>query len=458
MTLNRKYIIFQLFVALCLMEFNLPLLASADKEVEIPLLIQKFKSLLKDRNEAMNKITTYGDEAIPILVGALSHSPNSGSSAEIAFGVVRTLEQIGSPRAIETLGTLVLEHTYMGVTTRDSAVKRAIYALEKMGPEGENQLIRALANKDNQIQFWLAEALTRKGDTVAIKGLISALPNIHAAKALGKIKSPRAVEALVSTLPLHYSIVALGEIKDPRSIVPLMRELNKKPNEVNTEFLFMSNLPPNTTIKEKQDLSKNIPFITSLNNSKNRAVEEALSELDVPLIPRLYEIAAEIPTNIDLVQQQTEFADRLISLLVSKNIKDRFIAEFAIVRVARTIEPSIIKALNSSNNEHLRKEVAGQMGKMQGQKIENALVNALADKNPLVVAYAARSLGELRSQSAIEPLKKVALTGSLFERRGAVWAISRIGSPIEKTLLKDICNDKDEYVRRNARCSSLDGT
>ena len=431
-----------------------PYIVAGDNTAAIRGLINKFPTSVtkNDVSSTAIKIAEFGPEAVPLLIESLSHE-----TYYVRTGVIQSLDKINDPRMIDALGEM-LAKIVVPPSSAYGPENLAVEILERHGADGIRGLECAIATRDDYIKRKVTEALGRSNNPNAVPVLISVLPYHYAVVALGKLKDPKAIEALVSILPLNTAIVSLGEINDPRAITPLLREIHKKPTEVNTEFLLAGNIPSNISIEEKQNLTKNMSLLTGIKNSKNEVMKEALSELGVPLVPRLYEVAAEIPTNIDLDHQLNEFADRLISLLVSKDLKDRYIAEFVIAKIGRAIEPSIIKALSSNSNSHLRKAVAEQMGKMQGVKIENALVKALADQNPLVVAYAAHSLGELRSQSALEPLKKVAITGSLFERRGAVWAITKIGSPTEKAFLKDICNDKDEYVRRNASCGSLDGT
>ncbi len=292
--------------------FNLPLRASSEHGEEIRLLIGKFTVMPKERDEAINRIVSYGDEAVPILVASISTT--SGVSG-IAQNSVRSLERIGTPLAIESLGKLVLEHSYREWTPKDIAVEWAIKSLERLGPAGEKELVRALANKDSQVQYWVSDALARIGSPTAVAGLISDLPDIHAANALGKIKSCQAVEGLVASLPSPQSIIALGEIKDPRAIVPLLRLMHE---------------------------------------GKNYSAEEALTELEFPMIPLLYKVAAGIPKNIDLVEQQTMFTDRVVHLLVSQKVNERFLAEFAIEKIGKLMAPSLAKALERSDDEHLR--------------------------------------------------------------------------------------------------------
>ncbi|MEA5115547.1 MAG: HEAT repeat domain-containing protein [Geobacteraceae bacterium] len=421
---------------------------TADNNAEIHRLINSFTTAVTKNDVAIaaKKVSAFGPEAVPLLIEALS--PMEYRSR---YGAVQSLGLINDERVIDALGEMLAQMPEQypagyGHIPEDMAIE----ILEQRGPDGIRGLVRALQTRDDFVKMKVVEALGRSNNPNAVPVLISVLPHRNAVVALGKLKDPRAVEALVSLLPLYEAIISLGEIKDPRAIVPLLREIYKKPNEVNAEYLLAGNFPSNISIEKKRNLINNIPLITELKKSRNKVIEDALSELGFPLHPKLYEIAAGIPTNIDLAQQQALFADHLISLLVSQKLEERYLAEFVIARIDRLMEPSLIKALNNSNNMHLRKAVAEQMGKMQGPNIENALVNALTDQNPLVVAYAARALGELRSQSALEPLKKIAIGGSLFERRGAVWAITKIGYPAGKAFLKELCNDKDEYVRRIA--------
>jgi HEAT repeat protein len=127
-------------------------------------------------------------------------------------------------------------------------------------------------------------------------------------------------------------------------------------------------------------------------------------------------------------------------------------SEIAITKIGRLIVPALIKALSSSDDIHLRKAAAEQLGRMPWEtNAENALIKALQDRNPLVVAYAAYALGEQRVKSVLGPLKIITKKESPFERRGAIWAITKIGSVESVTFLKEFTNDKDEYVRMIAK-------
>lgn len=159
-----------------------------------------------------------------------------------------------------------------------------------------------------------------------------------------------------------------------------------------------------------------------------------------------------VPDNIGLVEQQAIFYDYVVQLLGSKTTNDRFMAEIAITKIGRLIVPALIKALGSSDDIHLRKAAAEQLGRMPWEtNVENALIKALQDRNPLVVAYAAYALGEQRVKSVLGPLKILTKKESLFKRRGAIWAIAKIGSIESITFLKEFTNDKDEYVRMIAK-------
>lgn len=414
---------------------------SAANSSEISSLIQRFNTL--EHDAAIIKVACYGDDATPVLVEAIS------SSAASKYYIVQALSLIGTPRAIEALSDLILK---CDDNNYDLGVRLAIESLEHLGLRGEKALIRSLANKNSTIQSLVSDALVRIGNPDAISGLITDLPSMYAAKALGKIKDHRAVGPLVKTLPLHYSIIALGEIKDQRAAVPLMREIHKTIKESNVEYLLDGNVPSNLTMKEKNDLRYNIPLLTELKKQRNILIEEALSEIGMPSMPKLYEIAAKVPDNIELDEQEAIFADHVVQLLVSEKTSERFLAEIAIAKIGKLIVPALMKALNTSDDVQLRKASAEQLGKMKWEpNVENVLVNALQDRNPLVVAYAACALGELKAKSALKPLVVVAKKESIFERRGAIWAIARIGSDEGKTVLKEFINDKDVYVRTIAK-------
>lgn len=75
------------------------------------------------------------------------------------------------------------------------------------------------------------------------------------------------------------------------------------------------------------------------------------------------------------------------------------------------IVPSLVKALASDNNPHVRAEAAKALGMYRfdtdsnkGDRIVDPLIEALKDKNPWVRLCAAHSLGEYQAQKALEAL------------------------------------------------------
>jgi len=115
--------------------------------------------------------------------------------------------------------------------------RRAIRALEKVGPSAVKPLIAALKSEKSRARAGAAEALGKIKDARAVEPLIDVLrdniSNVRAAaaEALGEIKDARAVVPLIALLQdidsdvRSWAAKALGEIKDARAVEPIIAAL-----------------------------------------------------------------------------------------------------------------------------------------------------------------------------------------------------------------------------------------
>lgn len=376
---------------------------AADSSMEISRLIERFSSgHLEKRKASVKAVAAYRTEAVPYLIEALK-SPNFSIKSNAA----EALGEIGDQRGVEPLVAIlplpaaVAALGKIGGPSAIDALGKMLIQLPEIYPSGyghtaENLAVGVLGSFGPAGVEPLARALATRDQYV--RG--------NVADALGRLRDPRAVEALIGALPMRQAAIALGMIGDPRAIVPLLQLVLK---------------------------------------NRSESAECALQQIGFDLIPPLHGLVDGLPFSGDV----TMLTDRIVALLASRKRDERLLAEFAVERIGRFAVPSLIKALNDKN-ARLRRAAVELLERVRDSRGEEALIAALLDSDPLVVARAAHALGEIGSRKAMAPLMKLAGTGSKFERRSAVWAIARIGDPQGSALLFELRNDRDEYVRRIA--------
>lgn len=186
-----------------------------------------------------------GDAAVPFLAEELSHS---NSKRKIASA--QALGKIGTPSTIKPL-TAALEDSSQNVRIA------AVNALAQINdPNALSSLVAALDNSNRFVRLEAAQALENQIDASRevqsdslLQTLLTSLQDNNrnvrqmSARLLGKIKDPRATIPLIKTLEdPEYEVreeasVALRNIKDPQAIEPLVKALNSKNAEVRAHVI-----------------------------------------------------------------------------------------------------------------------------------------------------------------------------------------------------------------------------
>ena len=155
------------------------------------------------------------------------------ADAEIRRRGVKTLGQIGSPRAVELLIAALKDED------RDIQEQAATVLREIRDPHAVEPFIAALKHEYRWVRGLAADVLGQIGD-LAVEPLIAALKDkdqevrLLAARALGEIGDPRAVEPLIAALKdkdqeVYWKAArALEQIRDPRAVEPLIAALKDK--------------------------------------------------------------------------------------------------------------------------------------------------------------------------------------------------------------------------------------
>ncbi|KAF5420161.1 MAG: HEAT repeat [Candidatus Methanocomedens sp.] len=115
----------------------------------------------------------------------------------------------------------------------------------------------------------------------------------------------------------------------------------------------------------------------------------------------------------------------------------------------------LIEALSSKRAHALtRAHAAEALGRLEGTRAVQDLIDALKDDYQLVRAYAARSLGKLRNEAAIEPLVHTLSNDPFFGARAEAAEALRNLCQKDKTLLcqtarQALQNYREEELKRH---------
>ena len=188
------------------------------------------------------KCVKLGDTVVPLLAAELNNS-QGGSDTKRKIAAAQALGEIGSPACIEPLSTALRDAS-------ENVRVAAVNALAQIkNPKAVNaavsSLVSALDNSNRYVRLEAAQALENQIDTYRefenenlFQVLLTSLQDnnrnvrLMSARLLGKLKDPRATVPLIKTLEdSEYEVreeasVALQNIKDPQAIEPLVKALN----------------------------------------------------------------------------------------------------------------------------------------------------------------------------------------------------------------------------------------
>jgi predicted CXXCH cytochrome family protein len=120
--------------------------------------------------------------------------------------------------------------------------------------------------------------------------------------------------------------------------------------------------------------------------------------------------------------------------------------------LARKRDPAsigpLVELLNDpAENAVIRGSAAGFLGEFQGEQVARPLIDALSSTDVMVRAEAARSLSEVRSIAAVEPLKRSLADPNRIVRLNAVFALIKMGiREVDGPASADYVRAKAEYL------------
>lgn len=340
----------------------------------------------------------------------LSNSPEERVNSARKLGEMGKKSAPAVPFLIEILDDSrpVFQRTDENNIAATSPCSEAANALIKIGESAVDPLIAALRSNHVTIRENAARALGAISDIRAVEPLITSLKDENAvvrknaAVALGEIGDPDAVEALIHSLKdedpdVRYSAAqALGKIKDIRALEPLASALGDKKSKV------------------------------------QKSASEALTEI----IKKLKDTG-----NIESLIALSEHSERGVRLIAFETMGK--------IKNERAIQ-HLISALGENDIEI--RETAVEALKKSGNSAVEHLIAALSDKDPAVRTTSAMILGELKNESAVEPLT-AALTDqdqSRIMRYEAAKALGKIGDQSAIIPLINALKDPDSHVREGA--------
>jgi len=367
------------------------------------------------------------------------------------------------------------------IVASSSVDKEALKALSSIGKPAVDLLIVALNDKNADIRKNAAEALGEIKDTRAINPLIASLgdedTNVrkNAAEALGKIGDIRAIEPLVASLYDKKSTVKSSAEKALKKIFDNMKDSH------NVEQLF-------SLLEHKEAFVRRLAITTIKGSKDSRTVEHLILALkdDDPVIrdsaaEALREIGEPaVKPLINVLKDEGDMNARIKATMILGDIKDN-----------RAIEP-LIDALKykseapGQESTILRVEAAKALGTIKDARAAGPLIEALSVEDmrvresaavalrqigkpavePLIASLksnsmsvklsAAMILGDLKDNSAVEPLIQELLLDSYDEtswvfraafRFEAARALGKIKDPRATEVLKTMLNDDVTSVR-----------
>jgi len=129
--------------------------------------------------------------------------------------------------------------------------------------------------------------------------------------------------------------------------------------------------------------------------------------------------------------------------------EDRFLDAISLARVQ---DPAAIPMLaayaaDAAQSKRVRASATAFLGEFRGEQVAAALIPKLSDADPLIRAEAARSLSEVRSPSAVEPLKQMLSDRIRIVRLNAVFALLKMGFLSDDSSYSTLFNGaKAEYL------------
>ncbi len=412
--------------------------------------------------------------------------------------------------ALTALGSEATDYLIEAFECPSSDVRKFI--IDILGTTGDLKalplLLKALKDKDENIQASAAEHLGNFQDISAINALISVLKSgdmwlcYHAADALGRIGDNRAVDALISILPRKDmrkpAIRALGqiaEISSLSSIAPFLKDESETICEETikaVEKFFHKGVPEKAIVKtikksfgdnavnilwpyacsDKKEVKTAAVFLSALLKDK-RAIAPLLEislseETQETAIKALVFIANASPEclipffNISDTYQRriicgiagsigaAVFLNPFVNLLKDEDGHVRANSMIALSRLNNPKAIKYIKPLLLDEYEDIQETAIKTLSILKRGLDLDGIITDLSDRNPVLRKNSARLLGLIGKKAAIEALGVAFKDSEVSVRAAVVEAIGSIGGHKAVKYLLLALTDESPKVRRVA--------
>lgn len=211
------------------------------KEIEDPSAAERLIPLLKDGDVKIRRATakTLGALKDKKATEMLNDALLNDYDPQVRFFAVRSLEQIGDPRVLDTYILLL----------KDNDARIRLFSVMALGKIKSTKAVSALSELtddiDANIRLALAETLGKIGDTSCIEPLTVLLsdphPNVRkqAIGAISYIKNPRSTEALMNIADKsgdkemrYFAVLGLERLGDKKTEGLLINLLNDESMKV----------------------------------------------------------------------------------------------------------------------------------------------------------------------------------------------------------------------------------
>lgn len=424
------------------------------------------------------------DPSLQAIIGNLSSpDPSERVKAVRALRTIAQQAVPAIPYLIDMLGDTESVTSYTGSVPAlpTSAAKEALTLLVRIGKPAVEPLISALRDMNSEVRKNAAEALGQMGDARAIEPLIKILRDDNdtnarkiAIEALGNIHDARAVEPLLGSLSDRRTViqnasfdalVKLAEAaKERLDAQPLGVMLEDKNTAVRQ--LAIANL---AEIPSRDSAELLIPYLADPDTGIRNAVTEALREIGEPAADPLVQTLAheDISTVITAVVILGDFREKRaaepLSSLLHYQSEDRPLeaaklrAETANslgkIRDAQAV-PSLIAALKDEYPP-VRERARWALIELGAPAVE-PLTKSLHDFDPGIKVNIAKILGDIQDPGAVEPLIQALLVDasqdqSWLFRLEAARALGKIKDQRALEPLNILLEDRVSYVREMAQ-------
>ena len=357
-----------------------------------------------------------GDETTYFFIGRALHSLGDdrglellhrivleATDAQLQIGLIAMLADLGDPRSVSVLGTVLTEESANRVTVA--------YQLRKFAsPEGVPALLQGLKDEDYRVRVNSAWSLGLIGDSSALPGLIEALRDedydvrYYAAEAVGRLGDPAGVSALQRLLGSERQpfvrLNALVALRRLGSDVGLFELEAAFPAALEWETLGDYGNRAWPSLEGERQAYRELfdSGLSGMGLARDQLTAAALlllwgPEELYPLLGELLEYAAQSEDSdvrnacIDVIKltEDRAFLPILHRLLNSPSDFDRWGAAAALNEVLPDTSsvPSLVAAV-SNRSYNARRHAAEALGKIGDARGVETLIQALADPSSTV--------------------------------------------------------------------------